>query len=242
MTYRPIIIVPFYNHLSCFKQTAKHYADTRYPILLVNDGSSFKETKGVKTLAKQYHFPYLELKQNSGKGAAVITGIKWAIEHNYTHALQIDSDGQHNYRDISKFFTLSKKNSHCIINGIPLYDHSVPKSRLYGRKITNFWVCIETGTSQIKDVMCGLKVYPLNEMKFVLPLLKFKRMGFDIEIIVKSYLNGINIVNCPTKVIYPPNGISHFKATRDNCEIFLTHTTLCLYSFYKRLFSWRKHV
>ena len=242
MTYRPLIIVPFYNHLHCFQKIAEHYADTKHPVLVINDGSSESETEGVKKLANKYHFNYLELPQNSGKGAAVITALKWAFSNGYTHAVQIDADGQHNYKDIPDFIRLSQKHPKCIINGTPIYDESVPKSRLYGRKVTNFWVWIETGGANIQDAMCGFKVFPLTQMEPILPLIYFKRMGFDIEILVKSYLNGIDIVPYPTKIIYPKDGLSHFKGFADNMQIALTHTMLCCYALYKRLFSWRKHV
>ena len=77
------------------------------------------------------------------------------------------------------------------------------------------------------DTMCGFRVYPLKFIEPVLKTIKFKRMGFDIEIVVKAYRKGINIISVPTKVIYPKNGVSHFNGFRDNFYISLLHTYLC---------------
>ena len=157
--------------------------------------------------------------------------------------LEKERDGIYNdYQDIDKFIELSKSNPSNIINGAPVYDNSAPKSRLYGRKITKFWVWIETLGANISDTMCGFRVYPMEKMKTILPILYFKRMGFDTEIIVKSYLNGIDIINLSTKVKYPKNGVSHFNCFKDNVEISLMHTTLCFYAMYKLIFKWRKNV
>ena len=240
--YKPIIVVPFYNHFTAFSKFAKKLLTLSYPILVVNDGSIPEETNKVKKLCKEHNFYYVELSQNQGKGGAVIAGMQYAIKNKYTHILQIDADGQHEYKDIDKFIELSKSNPSNIINGAPVYDNSAPKSRLYGRKITKFWVWIETLGANISDTMCGFRVYPMEKMKTILPILYFKRMGFDTEIIVKSYLNGIDIINLSTKVKYPKNGVSHFNCFKDNVEISFMHTTLCFYAMYKLIFKWRKNV
>ena len=77
------------------------------------------------------------------------------------------------------------------------------------------------------DTMCGFRVYPLKLIEPVLKTIKFKRMGFDIEIVVKAFRNGVKIISIPTKVIYPERGVSHFHAFRDNFYISLLHTYLC---------------
>lgn len=240
--YKPVIVIPFYNHFNAFSVFAEKLQTLPYPLLVVNDGSMEKETNLVKQLCSKYNFYYIELEKNKGKGGAVIAGMKYAVDNGYTHIVQIDADGQHEYRDIDKFIELSQNNPEHIIAGTPVFDASVPKVRLYGRKITKFWVWIETLGADITDTMCGFRVYPLNKVKHILPVLYFHRMGFDIEILVKSYLNGIKIINLQTKVIYPENGVSHFNCFKDNIEITLMHTTLCCYGLYRLIFKWRKNV
>ena len=233
--FKPVIIIPFFNHGAAFEKTAPKLKNINYPILLINDGSDNENTKILKNVCKKYGFLYEENAKNGGKGAAVKTGLNWAIKNGYTHALQVDADGQHDLNDIDDFFKMSKENPNSIICGQPLYDKNAPKSRLYGRKVTNFWVWIETFGKLKLDTMCGFRVYPLSLMKSVLPAIWFNRMGFDIEILVKSFLNDIPIVEKSTKVIYQSDGVSHFRPFKDNVEISCVHTCLCIYSIWKFL-------
>ncbi|MGI6680319.1 MAG: glycosyltransferase family 2 protein [Bdellovibrionota bacterium] len=237
MSYKLIILIPFYNHAHEFSKMAKDIVALNFPVLVVNDESSKDETKKVKEICKSYDFHYLELLKNSGKGSAFLEGVKYSINNGFTHVLQIDADGQHNFLDIPKFVAFSKENPSSLINGYPKYDKTVPKSRLYGRKITNFWVRIETLSKDIKDAMCGFRVYPLKEIEKILKEIRFKRMGFDIEIIVKARINRVSIINLETKVVYPKDGVSHFNMLKDNIEITFLHTMLCFYAIYKLVYK-----
>lgn len=238
--FKPLILIPFYNHFNAFKKMAEGLSKKSYPVLVVDDGSSADQALNLKKLCTKYQFIYLDNENNKGKGVAVKKGLLYAYKNGYTHALQIDADGQHNLDDIVHFFNLAEQYKKAIINGCPEFDMSIPKSRFYAKKITNFWVFVETFGVKGMDAMCGFRVYPIKEIQGILSLLKHYRMGFDIEILVKSYLNGISVCNQTTKVTYPIGGISHFRAFRDNLEISLTHAGLCLYAL-KCLIFRRKH-
>ena len=232
------LIIPIYRHVEQFAKFIKKLPDI--PIFLVDDGNSIEDKKKIKALAEQNNMKLISLPRNQGKNAAVFAGFRAALEHGYTHALQIDADGQHNNEDIERFISISKENSFAIINGCPVYDDSVPKSRLYGRKITNFWVMIETGGKHIKDAMCGFRVYPLKEVKPLLDSgITFKRMGGDIEIIVKAFWLGIKIINVDTNVTYPKDGFSNFNTLKDNIKISAMHTMLVTEKIL-RMMKWKK--
>lgn len=224
---KPIIIIPCFNHADNFAPVAEKLCKFNTPVVVVNDGSTQTQSKKIKNICIKYNFFYLKNRKNSGKGAAMLTGFRFAIDQGFSHALQIDADGQHDIRDIPLFFKIATSHPDDLIIGNPIYDESAPKSRLIGRKITNFWVMIETFNKKMPDTMCGFRAYPLKFIEPILKTIKFKRMGFDIEIIVKAYRKGINIISVPTKVIYPKNGVSHFNGFRDNFYISLLHTYLC---------------
>ena len=233
MQFKPILIIPFYNHIDQFKAFFPYIKDLNIKILISNDGSNSSQTKELKSICKNNNFFYIEQSKNAGKGQALVQAFRWAFTHNFTHALQIDADGQHSTKDIPKFLDLSQKNPHSLICGIPLFDCSVPKHRKYGHKLTTFWTHVETlSTHKIQDALCGYRIYPLKPIFSILPSLKFMRMGFDIEILVKAYWNNIPIINVETKINYPDTGLSHFKLLRSNLEISLLHSYLCTISFY----------
>lgn len=195
---------------------------------MVNDGSAEQARSLFQRLAQKYTYLILvEHSINQGKGGAVQTGLKVAYSQGFTHALQIDADGQHDLNDVDKMLSESKNHPKALISGKPIYDESVPKHRYYARNITHFWVWIETLSFQIKDTMCGYRVYPLAETVELLSQQAIgKRMDFDIEIMVRLYWQKIECRFIPTAVEYPEDGVSHFRAFEDNVLISWMHTKL----------------
>ena len=221
------IVIPNYNHRG-IKDLLLKLELYHLPCIIVDDGSACEIEQELINAAKQFHWVHLiTLKHNQGKGAAVLAGLAYAATQNYTHAIQIDADGQHDTNDITKFLAAIAINPEALIAGQPIYDPSIPKARLYGRKITNFWVYLETLSDDIKDTMCGYRAYPLTKtLQVVMRHCISKRMGFDIEIMVRLYWAKTAIIFIPTKVTYPSRGISHFRLWQDNLEISWVHTCL----------------
>lgn len=223
--YKLAIVVPIFNHAEQFKKFLPELLKLETPIILVDDGS--REAEDIKNIARDFSLNYLRLEKNSGKGAAFFAGLKRAAELGFTHAFQIDADGQHGLEAFNKFLEASRENPKALINSVPQYDSSVPPSRYYGRKFTNMWVLIETFNPNIKDAMCGFRIYPIAE---ILPLqrhFKFMRMGFDTEIIVRASWSGLDIISLEVATTYPKDGKSNFRPIRDNFFISLLHTYLC---------------
>jgi len=222
------IIIPNFNHTINFDEFIGQLASFNLPVFMVNDGSDEQARSLFQQLAQKYvYLNLVEHSVNQGKGAAVQTGLKVAYSQGFTHALQIDADGQHDLNDVDKMLLESKNYPKALISGKPIYDESVPKHRYYARNITHFWVWIETLSFQIKDTMCGYRVYPLAETVELLSLQTIgKRMDFDIEIMVRLYWQKIECRFIPTAVEYPEDGVSHFRAFEDNVLISWMHTKL----------------
>ena len=141
--------------------------------------------------------------------------------------MQLDSDGQHDWQDVAKFLDISQQHPDAMVIGQPIFDESVPKKRLYGRYATHIWVWINSLSFDIKDSMCGFRVYPLAQTIQTLNSAKFQpRMGFDSEILVRLKWANVAFINVPTQVIYPEDGISHFNVWRDNLGMSQAHVRL----------------
>lgn len=134
------IVVPIYNHGKQLRNTIKNIARYDLPIILINDGSQDNTKQIMREVAGEFNNIVLteSLDKNQGKGVAVSHGANLAFKIGYTHMLQIDADGQHDSTDIPKFIQAMQQNPQALISGMPIYDDSIPKSRLHGRKITNF--------------------------------------------------------------------------------------------------------
>jgi hypothetical protein len=103
----------------------------------------------------------------------------------------------------------------------------VPRSRLYGRYLTHVWVWINTLSFEIRDSMCGLRVYPLAATCEIWRKYRVdRRMAFDTEILVRLSWSGVRIIAVPTRVTYPRDGVSHFRMLKDNVHISWMHTRL----------------
>ena len=222
------IVIPVYNHPHYLADLVQYLEQFQFPIILVNDGSHAECTAILRKLDQQFdQVSLIEHVENKGKGQAVITGLRYAAHIGMTHALQLDADGQHHWDDVAKFFQLSQQQPEAMVIGQPIFDASVPKKRLYGRYITHFWVWLNSLSFDIKDSMCGFRIYPLDTTIAVLNKAKFQpRMGFDSEILVRLKWEDVPFINIPTPVIYPEHGISHFDAWRDNIGISKAHATL----------------
>ncbi|MEG5465574.1 glycosyltransferase family 2 protein [Enterobacter chuandaensis] len=228
VTFRPCVLIPCYNHGAMIASVLSRLAPFGLPCLVVDDGSEAITRQELERLAaEQPQMTLIRLAENAGKGAAVIRGLEACARAGYSHAVQVDADGQHAIEDIPKLLALAERHPDALISGQPIYDDSIPRSRLYGRWVTHVWVWIETLSLQLKDSMCGFRVYP------VAPTLRLaaretlgKRMDFDTEVMVRLYWQGNTSVFLPTRVTYPQDGLSHFDALKDNVRISLMHTRL----------------
>ncbi|OTG73095.1 glycosyl transferase [Acinetobacter sp. ANC 4218] len=221
-------VIPVYNHPHYIEALVAHLDQFQMPIILVNDGSDVACTQLLHDIVlKHPRVDLVEHTHNQGKGQAVITGLRHAHKLGFSHALQLDADGQHDWQDVAKFLQISQQHPEAMVIGQPVFDASVPKKRLYGRYATHIWVWINSLSLDIKDSMCGFRVYPLAPTIQVLDSAKFQpRMGFDSEILVRLKWANVFFINVPTKVIYPEDGISHFNAWRDNWGMSQTHAKL----------------
>lgn len=228
MSFRPCILIPIYNHGDTIADSIEKVRIYGLPIFIIDDGSDDATKKSLTRISAAYpEVHYLVRKDNGGKGAALKMGFRAALKHGFTHALQIDADGQHNMADIPRFLALGKKYPEGLICGAPVYDSSVPKSRLYGRRITNFWIVIETLSFEIPDAMCGFRLYPLNKTVSLIDTHFIgNRMEFDIEILVRFAWSLLPIQWIKTEVSYPEGGRSNFRLFRDNVLISWAHARL----------------
>lgn len=223
-TFRPVALIPVYNHHQVLGELLDKLNEKGLKAILIDDGSDSVCAEILDRTVKEHpNASLIRLTRNGGKGAAVSSGFYVADNMHFTHVIQIDADGQHDLSEVDPFLELARQNPQALICGYPVYDRSVPFSRLWGRELTNFWVHINTCSAAIKDAMCGFRVYPLKETLPVLPSVKTRRMDFDPDIAVRLVWAGVSVINHAVRVTYPKDGISHFRAFSDNVRISRLH-------------------
>jgi glycosyltransferase involved in cell wall biosynthesis len=174
----------------------------------------------------------LVLPNNQGKGAAVLHGVREATGAGFTHALTMDSDGQHPAERIPAFMQASLSAPGTMVLGRPVFDSSAPNLRVMGRKISNWWANLETLWAGIGDSLYGFRVYPLAELDQVMSRqLWMRRFDFDVEAVVRLCWRGVRPLNLPAPVRYfrpEEGGVSHFNYWRDNALLTWMHFRLFL--------------
>lgn len=227
--FHPLVLIPVYDHEHAIGAVVAAVLSHGVPCLLVDDGSSAACASVLDMLAASEPERILLVRhaRNRGKGAAVLTGFARAAGAGYTHVLQIDADGQHCTADIPVFLQAAREHPAAVVAGYPVYDETVPAIRLYGRYLTHVWVWINTLSLQIRDSMCGFRVYPVAPVIALAARQKIgARMNFDTDILVRLFWDGLDVINLPTRVSYPSDGVSHFRVWLDNVLITRMHTVL----------------
>jgi glycosyltransferase involved in cell wall biosynthesis len=221
-------VVPVYNHERAVGAVVAGLRRHGLEVLLVDDGSGPGCAAVLRRLADaEPGVRLIRLAGNQGKGGAVTAGLEAAAAAGFSHALQIDADGQHDTSDIPRFLATSTADPDALVCGRPVFDRSIPRHRLYLRYLTHVMVWVNTLSLDIPDSMCGLRLYPLHR---VLPVLRTepigRRMDFDVELLVRLHWRGARMRWLPTQVGYPSDGVSHFRLVHDNWLITGMHTRL----------------
>lgn len=224
--FQACVLIPTFDNPATIDRVARAVHRQHPHVVVVDDGSGPEAAARIDALAREGVIKLHRRAVNGGKGAAVKDGLRAARALGYTHALQVDADGQHALDDIPRFLATAARDPSCLVLGQPQFDASIPAARLYGRRISIFWAAIES-LGRVGDPLCGFRVYPIEPA--LAANARGDRMDFDPEIIVRMVWAGVPVAKLPTAVRYvaaSEGGVSHFQGVRDNVRISLVHTRL----------------
>lgn len=226
--FRACAIIPTHNHAAALESILSRLGEHRLSVIVIDDGSTPETGARISDIcARHAHAEYQRHAFNGGKGFAVMCGIARAQERGFTHAIQIDADGQHDLASLEPLLAEAQLNPDAIVTGVPQYDRTMPLMRRIWRPFTNFWVHVNTLSFHIRDAMCGFRVYPVAAtLTLVSKSVRGRRMDFDTEVLVKAYWAGIATAAVPVRVTYPTNNFSNFDLLRDNVLLSLLQTRL----------------
>ena len=221
-------IIPSHNHDRVIGGILDRLCAAGIPVFVIDDGSAEPARSRLAALHDEPRGVMVHrLAANRGKGAAMVEGFRMATAAGFSHAVQVDADGQHDLDELPALLELAAQHPTALISGQPVYDSSVPLGRKIGRWITHVWVWIETLSLRIRDSMCGFRVYPMAAVQTVLAHDHVgQRMDFDTEIMVRMFWRGTPVHMWPVKVIYPPGNTSNFDLLADNWRISKMHARL----------------
>lgn len=228
-----LVLIPSYNSGAKVYETVAQARAHWNPVWVVVDGSTDGTAAVLQDMAaRDDGLRVWVLPHNQGKGAAVLHGLDQAAQQGFTHALCMDSDGQHPANLIETFMQCSKATPAAMVLGVPVFDASAPALRVWGRKISNGWANLETLWAGIGDSLYGFRVYPVEPLRRVMRGQRWmRRFDFDPEAAVRLCWEGVPPINLPAPVKYlqaHEGGVSHFNYRRDNLLLTWMHTRLML--------------
>jgi glycosyltransferase involved in cell wall biosynthesis len=234
-----LVLIPSYNPGPKVFETVREARAQWAPVWVVVDGSTDGTPEELQRMAEaDPHLRVIVLPRNRGKGAAVLHGAKIALAEGFTHALTMDSDGQHPAWLIPEFMHTSIRQPGALVLGMPIFDESAPRIRVNGRKLSNWWTNVETLYAGIGDSLYGFRIYPLADLVAVMESgMWMRRFDFDPEVAIRLVWRGLQPVNidAPVKYLKPhEGGVSHFNYLRDNILLSGMHIRL-VFGFLLRL-------
>ena len=230
-----LVLIPSYNPGPKVFETVRDARRAWAPVWVVVDGSDDGTADNLLEMAREDpDLRVFVLPRNSGKGSAVLHGMRIASAEGFTHVLTMDSDGQHPAALIPTFMQRSQAEPRAMVLGIPVFDESAPSIRVQGRKLCNWWADVETANGGIVDTLYGFRVYPIADLMAVMRWQPWmRRFDFDPEAAVRLVWRGVPPINIPAPVKYlkaEEGGVSHFNYFRDNCLLTWMHVRLLLES------------
>ncbi len=221
-TSQILLVIPLYNHGATVRRVVEKALAAGWPVLVVDDGSS---DSGLANLAGMA-CATLRLEVNQGKGAAVLAGARWAVEHGYARIIIVDADDQLDPGEAHLLAAAAAGQEQALVIGARCMDRSnAPGASLFGRSFSNFWVHLETGR-ELPDTQSGFRLYPVKELLQLVT--DCRRYDFEVEVLSRAAWAGLPILSVPVSVHYPPGGerVSHFHQFRDNLRLTCLHTRL----------------
>lgn len=216
-------LIPTYQNANTVPDVVRRTLKVCPDVIVVDDGS----TDGTEELLSGLSVTLLTHKANKGKGCALITGFRAAMEMGFTHVVTLDADAQHFPEDIPELISASMENPADIIVGCRnLTSDNMPRQNTFANRFSNFWFRLQTG-QKLEDTQSGFRIYPLNSLHGT--ALVTSRYEAELELMVFAAWNGVSMKGVPVRVWYAPAGerVSHFRPFMDFFRISVLNTILC---------------
>ncbi len=218
------VIIPTYNNVGSIRSVVADALQYCKDVMVVCDGCTDGTTEIVKSIEGIIFVSY---EKNRGKGYALKTGFRKALELGFAYAITMDADGQHYAKDIPSFLSASKANPGALIIGKRQMKGVVrSKGSSFANKFSNFWFFVQTWV-WLDDTQTGYRLYPLKKLPLSLLTARYEA---ELTLLVFSSWRGVPLVSIPVDVFYPApeERVSHFRPFKDFGRISVLNTVLCL--------------
>lgn len=222
-----VVIIPTYNNAGTLQDVLSRTLAQGLPVVVVDDGCTDNTGEILDSVIAglnpvivgpdRQSLTVLTHSRNLGKGAALKTAFRWALENGYRYAVTIDSDAQHYPEDIPVLLA-SKGEKTLVVGSRTTRGGNAGGS--FANRFSNFWFTAYTGI-RLTDTQTGFRLYPLRD----LPSLKVvgNRYEAELSLLLFSAWKGLSLVPVQVRVNYPKDRVTHFRPFRDFMRITLVN-------------------
>ena len=213
---RTCVLIPAYNEALHIGEVVagarRHVAD----VVVIDDGSS----DGTAEISRTAGATCLQLPRNCGKASALRVGIAFAREHNFTHVITLDGDGQHLPDDIPVILRVAQETAADLVIGARCFDRALmPRSRYFSNVVGSRLASALVGR-EIRDSQSGFRLFRLD--KLGKSKLRSRCYELEMEILIKMARSGCTMAHAPVRMVYNDGQTrSKMKPVRDTVRVCL---------------------
>ncbi|HEV3201938.1 MAG TPA: glycosyltransferase [Bryobacteraceae bacterium] len=201
-------------------------------IVVINDGSGPESKDCLERIAQSDRVHILHHAVNLGKGAALKTGMNYALVRfpGSCGVVTADADGQHHPEDIVRIAQRLRENPDSLIMGARSFGSDVPLRSLVGNQATRVLMRLMVG-QKLSDTQTGLRGIPAT---LIPHLLRVPSTGyeFELDMLIACKHQGYRIWQEPIRTIYlEGNRQSHFHPVLDSMRIYFLLLRFSVLSF-----------
>ena len=211
------VIIPAYNENVVLRTVIEELLTLQINIVVIDDGSA----EHLYSLLKQLPVYVLRHRINLGQGAAIQTGIEFALSKKADIIVTFDADGQHTAGDIEKMVNKISEGSADIVFGSRFMKgakHNMPASRKFLLQIARHFNYFFTGVL-LTDAHNGLRA--MNRKAASVLRLKENRMAHATELVLKVRKSKLSYIEVPVTIRYTEYSLAKGQSAKSGFRILL---------------------
>lgn len=197
------IVIPAFNEGPVIRNTIASVGAWLPNIVVVDDGSS----DGTAEQAERAAAHVVRHPINLGQGAALETGVRYALEEGADYVVTFDADGQHVPADIDVLVRIARDSNADVVLGSRFKGQTLnmPRSRRWLLRLATAYTRFTTGL-ELTDAHNGLRLFTRRAAERL--RIRHNRMAHASEMVEWLASSGLRITEAPVRIIYTDYSLS----------------------------------